>query len=65
MAYMNLLFRRKANDMTCDDAQTRAEYVKTANDWSGKAMAARKTKAEEAAKKTTGGIYLEPTPQKN
>src|SRR5258708_5755794 len=65
MAYMNLLYRRKANDMTCDDAQTRAEYVKTANDWSDRAMAARKKKAEEAAKKTTGGIYLEPTPQKN
>jgi tetratricopeptide (TPR) repeat protein len=65
MAYMNLLYRRKANDMTCDDAQTRAEYVKTANDWSDRAMAARKKKAEEAAKKTSGGIYLEPTPQKN
>lgn len=65
MAYMNLLYRRKANDLTCDDAQTRAEYVKTANDWSDRAMAARKKKAEEAAKKTTGGIYLEPTPQKN
>ncbi len=47
MAYMNLLYRRKANDMTCEDAQTRAEYVKTANDWSDKAMAARKKKAEE------------------
>jgi tetratricopeptide (TPR) repeat protein len=65
MAYMNLLYRRKANDMTCEDAQTRAEYVKTANDWSDKAMAARKKKAEEAAKKTSGGIYLEPTPPKN
>jgi len=65
MAYMNLLYRRKANDMTCEDAQTRAEYVKTANDWSDKAMAARKKKAEEAAKKSAGGIYLEPTPSKN
>src|SRR5882762_381962 len=55
MAYMNLLYRRKANDMTCEDAQTRAEYVKAANDWSDKAMAARKKKAEEAAKKNTGG----------
>ncbi len=65
MTYMNLLYRRKANDMTCDDAQTRAEYVKTANEWIERAMASRKKKAEEAAKKTTGGIYLEPTPQKN
>jgi len=65
MVFLNLLYRRKANDMTCDDAQTRAEYVKAANDWSDKAMAARKKKAEEAAKKSVGGIYLEPTPQKN
>jgi tetratricopeptide (TPR) repeat protein len=59
MAYMNLLYRRKANDMTCEDAQARADYVKTANDWSDKAMAARKKKADEAAKKNTGGIVLD------
>ncbi|HSM84493.1 MAG TPA: tetratricopeptide repeat protein [Candidatus Limnocylindrales bacterium] len=59
MAYMNLLYRRKANDMTCNDAQARADYIKTANEWSDKAMAARKKKAEEAAKKTAGGIILE------
>jgi tetratricopeptide (TPR) repeat protein len=59
MAYMNLLYRRKANDMTCEDAQARADYVKTANDWSDKAMAARKKKADEAAKKTSGGIILD------
>lgn len=64
MAYMNLLYRRKANDFTCDDAQARADYIKTANDWSDKAMAARKKKQEEAAKKNQGGgIILEtPTP---
>jgi hypothetical protein len=59
MAYLNLLYRRKANDMTCDDAAQRAEYVKAANDWSDKAMAARKKKAEEAAKKTNQGIILD------
>jgi tetratricopeptide (TPR) repeat protein len=70
MAYMNLLYRRKANDITCDDAQARAEYVKTANDWSDKAMAARKKKAEELAKKNQQtGIVLDaasptPTPSK-
>ena len=64
MAYMNLLYRRKANDMTCDDAEARANYIKAANDWSDKAMAARKKKAEEAAKKTGGGIVLDqPKPQ--
>lgn len=59
MAYMNLLYRRKANDMSCEDAGTRADLVKTANDWSDKAMAARKKKADEAAKKNTGGIVLD------
>jgi tetratricopeptide (TPR) repeat protein len=60
MAYMNLLYRRKANDMTCEDAQARAEYVKTANEWSDKAMAARKKKAEEAARKNSAtGIVLD------
>ena len=62
MAYMNLLYRRKANDMTCDDAEQRAELKKTADEWSDKAMAARKKKAEAAAKKNTGGIVLEQTP---
>jgi tetratricopeptide (TPR) repeat protein len=60
MAYMNLLYRRKANDMTCEDAEARADYVKTANDWSDKAMTARKKKADEAAKKNNvGGIVLD------
>jgi len=59
MAYMNLLYRRRANDMTCDDAQARAEDKKVADDWSEKAMAARKKKAEAAAKKTAGGIVLD------
>jgi tetratricopeptide (TPR) repeat protein len=60
MVYMNLLYRRRANDMTCDDAQARADLVKTANDWSDKAMAARKRKAEAAAKKgDVGGIHLD------
>lgn len=64
MAYMNLLYRRKANDMTCDDPQARAEYVKIANDWSDKAMNARKKKAEEMAKKNqqTGIVLDAPTP---
>jgi tetratricopeptide (TPR) repeat protein len=64
MAYLNLLYRRKANDMSCDDAEARANYTKTANEWSDKAMAARKKKAEEAAKKNQqGGIVLDtPTP---
>jgi tetratricopeptide (TPR) repeat protein len=68
MAYLNLLYRRKANDMSCDDPAAIANYVKIANDWSDKAMAARKKKAEEAAKKNVGGIIMDtspsPTPQR-
>jgi tetratricopeptide (TPR) repeat protein len=59
MVYLNLLYRRRANDMTCDDAEARAQLVKTANEWSDKAMAARKKKADEAAKKTNTGIVLD------
>lgn len=59
MAYLNLIYRRKANDMTCDDAQARADLKKQADDWSEKAMTARKKKAEEAAKKNQGGIVLD------
>jgi tetratricopeptide (TPR) repeat protein len=67
MLYMNLLYRRKANDMTCEDPQARADYMKEANQWSDKAMAARKKKLEEQNKKNSvGGIILEqqatPTP---
>jgi tetratricopeptide (TPR) repeat protein len=62
MAYLNLLYRRKANDMSCDDANARQEYTKAANDWGDKAMEARKKKADEAAKKNQGGIVLDATP---
>jgi len=68
MLYMNLLYRRKANDMTCDDPQARADYMKEANTWSDRAMAARKKKLDEQNKKNQGGIIMEPqatpTPQK-
>ncbi|HEX2328282.1 MAG TPA: tetratricopeptide repeat protein [Candidatus Angelobacter sp.] len=59
MAYLNLIYRRKANDLNCDDAQARADLKKQADDWSEKAMTARKKKAEEAAKKNQGGIVLD------
>jgi tetratricopeptide (TPR) repeat protein len=58
MTYTNLLYHRKA-DTECGDPQAYANDIKTANDWSDKAMAARKKKAEEAAKKTQGGIVLD------
>jgi tetratricopeptide (TPR) repeat protein len=58
MTYTNLLYHRKA-DTECGDPQAYANDIKVANDWSNKAMAARKKKAEEAAKKTQGGIILD------
>ena len=65
MVYLNLLYRRKANDFSCDDPAAMASLVRTANDWSDRAMAARKKKAEEKEKKNQGGIVLEQTtPQK-
>jgi tetratricopeptide (TPR) repeat protein len=68
MLYMNLLYRRKANDMSCDDPQARADYMKEANQWSDRAMAARKKKLEEQNKKNAGGIIMEqqatPAPQR-
>ena len=60
MAYMNLIYRRKA-DTECGDPQAAAGDIKTANDYIDKAMTARKKKADEAAKKNSGGIVLEQT----
>ena len=58
MTYTNLLYHRKA-DTECGDPQSYANDIKMANDWSDKAMAARKKKFEEASKKTQGGIVLD------
>jgi tetratricopeptide (TPR) repeat protein len=56
MAYMNLLYREKA-DRECDNPEQRAADLKTADDWVNKTMAAKKAKAE----KQTGnqGITLD------
>ncbi len=59
MVYMNLLYLRKA-DMSCNDPQAKAENRKLSEEFSDKAMAARKKKQEAAAKKTgAGGIVLD------
>jgi tetratricopeptide (TPR) repeat protein len=47
MAYMNLLYREKA-DVECDDPETRTADLKTADDWVEKTMATKKAKAEKA-----------------
>lgn len=56
MAYLNLLYREKA-DVECDDPDARTADLKTADDWVDKTMATKKAKAE----KQTGaqGIVLD------
>lgn len=46
MAYMNLLYREKA-DRECDEPDQRTADLKTADEWVDKTMAAKKAKAEK------------------
>jgi tetratricopeptide (TPR) repeat protein len=46
MAYMNLLYREKA-DYSCGDSAARAADIKTADEWVDKTMATKKAKAEK------------------
>ncbi len=46
MAYMNLMYREKA-DTDCEDPAARAADLKTADEWVDKTMAAKKAKAEK------------------
>jgi tetratricopeptide (TPR) repeat protein len=48
MAYMNLLYREKA-DRECDQPEQRAADLKTADEWVDKTLAANKAKAEKSA----------------
>lgn len=56
MAYMNLLYREKA-DRECDQPDQRAADLKTADEWVDKTMAAKKAKAEKQTGAT--GITLD------
>lgn len=59
MVYINLLYLRKA-DMACNDPAAKAQAKKLSDDYSNKAMDARKRKQEAAARKSgTGGIVLD------
>jgi tetratricopeptide (TPR) repeat protein len=53
MAYMNLLYRERA-DLECGNPEARTADLKTADDWVDKTMAVKKQKAEKLAQK--GGI---------
>lgn len=61
MAYMNLLYREKA-DLECDDPAARADDLKTADQWVDKTMATKKAKAAKAP--SAQGITLD-QPQNN
>ncbi len=55
MAYLNLLYREKA-DLDCANPEQRAADVKNADTWESKTLATRKAKAERAG---AGGITLD------
>ena len=46
MAYMNLMYRERA-DLECDDLAAREQDLKTADEWVDKAIAVKKAKAEK------------------
>jgi tetratricopeptide (TPR) repeat protein len=61
MAYMNRLYREKA-DVECDDPAARAADLKSADDWVDKTMATKKAKAEKQP--GVQGITLDPNANK-
>jgi tetratricopeptide (TPR) repeat protein len=56
MAYMNLMYRERA-DIQCDDPSARAADLKTADEWVDKTMATKKAKAEKQP--AAGGIVMD------
>jgi tetratricopeptide (TPR) repeat protein len=57
MAYINLLYRRKAETECGNDAARKADLAK-ADEWRAKAMGARKANEEKANSKAGGGIVM-------
>jgi len=60
MAYLNLMYREKA-DVECDDLATRADDLKTADHWVDETLRVKKAKAEKAAQSQGGGITMDQT----
>lgn len=58
MAYMNLMYRERA-DVECEDDAARAEDLKTADGWVDKTLATKKAKAEKAAQSQGGQITMD------
>ena len=57
MAYLNLMYREKA-DIACNDPAQRAIDLKTADEWVEKTMATKRAKAEKQ-QQATGGIVID------
>ena len=58
MAYMNLMYRERA-DVECDDLAARTEDLKTADHWVDETLRVKKAKAEKAAQSQGGGITVD------
>ena len=58
MAYMNLMYRERA-DVECDDEAARAEDLKSADHWVDETLRVKKAKAEKAAQSQGGGITMD------
>jgi tetratricopeptide (TPR) repeat protein len=58
MAYMNLMYREKA-DVECEDQAGREQDLKTADHWVDQAMQAKQARAAKAAASQTGGITMD------
>ena len=58
MAYMNLMYRERA-DVECEDPAARTEDLKTADHWVDETLRVKKAKAEKAAQSQGGGITMD------
>jgi hypothetical protein len=58
MAYLNLMYRERA-DIECDDEAARAADLKTASQWVDKAMEAKQARAAKAAAAQGGQITMD------
>ena len=58
MAYMNLMYRERA-DVECDDEAARAADLKTADQWVDKAMQAKQARAAKAAAAQGGQVTMD------
>src|ERR1700751_1236140 len=58
MAYMNLMYRERA-DVECEDEAARAGDLKSADHWVDETLRVKKAKAEKAAQSQSGGITMD------